>query len=470
MSISSGFLQRAHRFILRHDMICSGETVVIGFSGGVDSLALLIALHELRHHFDCKLHVAHLDHQLRQESAFDAQLVKQHASRLKLPFTIKKVDIPALLKQRKQSKEAVAREVRYKFFESVCSQTGATKVALGHHRDDQAETVLINLLRGAAITGLRGILPVRDGKFIRPLLHFSRLEIDEFVAKQGLRPCEDSTNWNRSFLRNRIRLELIPLLKRDYNHNIQNTLAQNAELVREESDYLEEETCKAFNACLAGSPTHDVVALDRLKFLRQHRAMRRRILRLAVEQIQGDAKDLAFNHSESMLQLCEVESPNRRLNLPNNLEFLRAYNQLIIQRPSSKIDNFEYTVAASGTNHFPALNTVMTSTIVEVSNGRDFQIPSGRFQALFDADEIQMPLKIRNRQSGDRIQPFGMAGTKKVKDLLIDAKVPQLTRQGIPILVAGNEVLWVVGYRTSEKYKVKDKTRRILRLNYSPKS
>lgn len=470
MSMSFSFLQRVHRFILQHDMICSGDTVVIGFSGGVDSLALLVALHELRRYLDCQLHIAHLDHQLRRDSPSDAEFVKQHANHLKLPSTIKKIDIPSLAKQRKQSIEAAAREARYEFFESVCEQTGATKVALGHQRDDQAETVLINLLRGAALTGLRGILPIRDGKYIRPLLHFSRPEIEEFVAEQGLQPREDSTNWNRDFLRNRIRLELLPLLKRDYNRNIQNTLAQNAELLREESDYLEDVTYDAFNACLAEPSTHDVVILDRKIFLRQHPALRRRLLRLAIGQIQGDMKDLAFNHSESMLQLSEGEASNRQLNLPNNLEFLRAYDQLIIQRAASKIGEFDYTVAVSGDNHLPTLNAVMTATIVEVSSDKTAEMPSGKFQAVFDADEIQTPLKIRSRQSGDQFQPFGMAGTKKVKDFLIDTKVPRQVRQSVPILVAGDEILWVVGYRTSEKCKVSDRTKRVLHLGYSPKS
>ena len=470
MSISSRFLQRTHRFILQHDMICSGEAIVVGFSGGVDSLALLVALYELRHPLDCHLHIAHLDHQLRGDSTSDAELVKQYANLLKLPFTIKKIDIPALMKQRKQSIEALARKERYEFFESVSKKIGATKVALGHQRNDQAETVLMNLLRGAALTGLRGILPIRDGKFIRPLLDFSRTEIEEFVAEQGLQPCEDSTNWDRNFLRNRIRLDLLPLLKRDYNRNIQNTLAQNAELLRAESDYLEDIARKALDACLAEPATHDVVILNRLMFLRHHPALRRRILRLAIGQIQGDMKELAFNHSEFMLQLSEGKSPNRQLNLPNNLEFLRAYNQLIIQRPTSKIGEFEYTVAVPGDNNFPALNAVMVATIVEAPSRKTSYVLDGKFQAVFDVDQIQMPLKIRSRRAGDRFQPFGMKGTKKVKDFFIDAKVPQRMRQSIPILVTGDEILWVVGHRTSEKCKVSNKTRRFLHLTYSPES
>ena len=467
MSISSRFLQRTHRYILQHDMIRSGETVVIGFSGGVDSLALLVALYELRPQLDCQLHIAHLDHQLRSDSASDAEFVERYVNSLKLPFTMNKSDVPSLVRQRGQSIEAIARTARYDFFESVSKEIGATKVALGHHRSDQAETVLMNLIRGAALTGLRGILPIRDGKFIRPLLDFSRTEIEEFVAEQGLHPCEDSTNWDTNYLRNRIRLDLLPLLKRDFNHNIQNTLVQNSELLRAESDYLEDVARKALDVCLVEPATHDVVILDRLTFLRHHPALRRRILRLAVCQIQGNMKELAFNHSESMLQLSESKSPNRQLNLPNNLEFLRAYNQLIIQRAISEIDEFEYHVAVPGDNNFPALNAVMTSIISEASGGGTSNATDGKFQAVFDVDQIQLPLKIRSRRAGDRFQPFGMKGTKKVKDILIDAKIPQRMRKYVPILVSGDEILWVIGHRTSDKCKVSNKTRRFLRMTYS---
>ena len=470
MSISSRFLQQVHRFISQHEMISSGETVAIGVSGGADSLALLVALCELRHHLDCHLHIAHLDHQLRRDSASDAEFVKQHANRLNLPFTINKIDLPSLVKRGKPLTEALARKARYEFFESICRQTGATKVALGHQRDDQAETILMNLLRGAGITGLRGILPVRDGKFIRPLLALSRCEIAKFVAEQGLQPREDSTNQDRNYLRNQIRLDLLPLLTRDYNHNIQNTLAQNAQLLREESQYLEDAAHQSFNACLAEPPTHDAVILDRLKFLRQHPALQRRILRLAIEQIQEKLKDVAFNHSEFMLQLSETESPNRQLNLPNNLEFLRAYNHLIIRRIAMEIGEFEYPVAVPGNNRFPVLNATMAASVIEASSDKISQMPNGKFHAVFDADAIQMPLKIRSRLAGDRFQPFGMEGTKKVKDFLIDEKVPRRLRQSIPILVTGDKILWVVGYRTSEICKIRDRTERILHLGYTLES
>ena len=470
MSISTRFLQRSHRFILQHDMIRSGETVVIGFSGGADSLALLLALYELRHPLDCKLHVAHLNHQLRRDSASDEEFVRQIANRLRLPFTISRIDISSLTKQRRESIEAVARKARYEFFETVTERIGGTKIALGHQRGDQAETVLMNLLRGAALTGLKGILPVRNGKFIRPLLDFSRREIEKFVAEQNMQPREDSTNRDLDFLRNRIRLELLPHLERNYNRNIQNTLAQNAALLREESDYLENAAQKAFDVCLAEPMTRNAVVLDRSMFLRQPPAMRRRILRLAIGQIQGDMTEVSFNHSEFMLKVSESQAPNRQLNLPNNLEFLRAYNHLIVQLAATKIGEFECAVAVPGETDIPALNAIIEAAIAEASSDKIARMHTGKFQAMFDLDQIHTPLKIRSRRAGDRFQPYGMDGTKKVKDFLIDAKVPQQLRRHTPILVTGDEILWVVGYRTSEKCKVSDKTRRVLYLSYSAES
>lgn len=164
-------------------MIQSGETVLVGVSGGVDSLALLYCLHTLRNQLKCALHVAHLDHCFRSDSAADAEFVREHADRLNLPISVEKVDVPQLMRQQKLSAEAAARKVRYQFYEDVSRQIGATKIALGHHSSDQAETFLMHLLRGAGSTGLKGMLPVRDGKFIRPLLNFSRPEIEAFVAE-----------------------------------------------------------------------------------------------------------------------------------------------------------------------------------------------------------------------------------------------------------------------------------------------
>ena len=466
--MAAGFVQRTHRFIAQHQMIQPKETVLVGVSGGVDSLALLYALHTLRHQLDCQLHVAHLDHGFREDSAGDAVYVAEQADQLGIPISRDRIDVPQLMRDQKLSAEVAARRARYHFYECVSERIGATKIALGHHRGDQAETVLMNLLRGAGASGLKGILPVRDGKFIRPLLAFSRKEIEAFVAQLGLQPRCDATNYQLNYLRNRVRLELIPTLERAYNSNIQNTLNQTAELLQAESDYLETIAHDAFQVCRIESCTPDTVVLDRCLYQEYHLALRRRILRLAVAEVFGEVRDLYFNHFESMLNLIDGEAPNSALDLPNGGTFRRAYNRILIQKAADSHAPFEYEVAVPGHTPLLLLDAEMTATVVEqpMSCAVADKFPDGKFQAVFDLDRLQLPLTLRQRRDGDRFHPFGMQGTKKLKDLLIDAKIPQQERERVPVLVNGDEIIWVVGYRTSEPFKVRAETKRRLYLNY----
>ncbi len=466
--MAAGFVQCTHRFITQHQMIQPKETVLIGVSGGVDSLALLYALHTLRHELDCQFHIAHLDHSFRKDSADDAVYVAAQADRLDIPISMDRIDVPQLMLDQKLSAEMAARRARYRFYQCASERIGATKIALGHHRGDQAETVLMHLLRGTGASGLTGILPVRDGKFIRPLLAFSRKEIEDFVAQLGLRPCRDPTNYQLDYLRNRVRLELIPILERAYNANVQNALNQTAELLQAESDYLETLAYDAFQACRIASCSSDTVVLDRCLFREYHLALRRRILRLAVAEVFGEVRDLYFNHFESMLILIEGEAPNSALDLPNGGAFRRAYNRLLLQKSIDSYPSFEYEVAVPGYTPLPLLDAEMNATVVEQSmdSTATAKFPDGKFQAVFDLDRLQLPLKLRQRRDGDRFQPFGMRGTKKLKDLLIDAKIPQQERGRVPVLMSGDEIIWVVGYRTSEPFKVRAETKHQLYLSY----
>ena len=464
----AGFVQRTHRFITQHQMIQPKETVLVGVSGGVDSLALLYALHTLRHQLDCQVHIAHLDHGFREDSAEDAVYVAEQAEQLGIPISCTRIDVPQMMRDQKLSAEVAARRARYQFYECVSERIGATKIALGHHRGDQAETVLMNLLRGAGASGLKGILPVREGKFIRPLLGFSRKEIEDFVAQLGLQPRCDATNYQLDYLRNRVRLELIPALERAYNSNIQNALNQTAELLQAESNYLEMLAHDAFQACRIESSTPDTVVLDLRLFREYHLALRRRILRLAVAEVFGEVRDLYFNHFESMLNLIDGEAPNGALDLPNGGAFRRAYNRILIQKVVDSHAPFEYEVAVPGHTALPLLDAEMIATVVEqpMRCAVADKFPDGKFQAVFDLDRLQLPLTLRQRRDGDRFHPFGMRGTKRLKDFLIDAKIPRQERERVPVLMNGEEIVWVVGYRTSEPFKIRAETKRRLYLSY----
>jgi tRNA(Ile)-lysidine synthase len=254
-------------------------------------------------------------------------------------------------------------------------------------------------------------------------------------------------------------------LEASYNPNLQNVLKQTAELLRAESDYLEAVAREAFEACRLRADSPDAIAVERRLFYQHHLALRRRILRLAIAEISGGTSDLYFNHFESMLKLIEGESPNASLSLPNGLQIRRAYNQLIFQKTATAIDGFEYEIAMPGRTELSSLNA---EVVASIETGQPAHFPDGKFQAVFDFERVTLPLKLRNRREGDRFQPFGMQGSKKVKDFLIDAKVPQPERERASILVCGDEILWVVGHRTSEQFKVGEGTKRYLYLTYRP--
>ena len=483
--MKADFVRQMHRFILRHAMIENGETVIVAVSGGADSLALLYGLHALRTQLNCQLHVAHLNHCLRSDAEADAAFVQQHATNLELPCTIGRADVPLLMKRWKLSVEASARRARYQFYEDVCTQIQATKVALGHHQDDTAETVLMNLIRGSGTTGLKGIAPVRDVKFIRPLINFTRQQIEAFLTSMGLVPRQDSTNADTRYLRNRIRHELIPLLERDYNPNIKVGLSRTADVLGAESEYLDTVAREAFEACRIQDSTEvetpiksGSIVLDSAKLQQYHIAVQRRVLRQSYSEMLGHTGDLYFAHCEAMLNLIEGDSPNAVLALPNGLRFRRAYQCLIFEISTGAIEteSFGYPLAVPGKVSITALNAKITAEVGDFLSHEAPELPDGKFEAVFDYEKLKgaftnlvpetLPLTIRNRRQGDRFQPYGMRGTKKIKDFLMDAKVPRYERDRVPLLVCGDEILWIVGYTTSERFKVQPGTQQYLYLGY----
>ncbi|MCE2416442.1 tRNA lysidine(34) synthetase TilS, partial [Candidatus Poribacteria bacterium] len=365
------------------------------------------------------------------------------------------------------------------------------------------ETVLMNLIRGSGSTGLKGILSVRDIKFfgtackpkltvksIRPLAGFTRQQIEAFLTSKGLVPRHDSTNTDIRYFRNRIRHELIPRLESDYNPNIRVGLSRTADVLGAESEYLDTVAQEAFETCrvrdsdrvkvLAASES---VVLDRVKFQQFHIAVQRRVLRQSFFEMSRETGDLYFTHCEAMLSLIEGDAPSAVLALPNGLRFRRVYQYLIFEVNINsrspfpiEIESFVYPLAVPGKTFIAALNTEIMAELGDIRSREVGTLPDGRLEAIFDYEKVEgafvdlsseaLPLTIRNRRQGDRFQPYGMRGTKKIKDFMIDTKVPRDERDRIPMLVCGDEVLWIVGYTTSEPFKIHPGTRQYLYLRY----
>jgi tRNA(Ile)-lysidine synthase len=458
-------------FIQSHKLLARGDRVLVAVSGGPDSVALLHILCELRQEFALHLEVAHLQHGIRGEEAKeDARFVRELAQRLSLPAHIKEVDIPRMRSEAgKGNIEALARRERYRFFADVARQRRLNKIATAHTRDDQAETVLMWLLRGAGRKGLGGMAPrqsinVADAEsskgvtIIRPLLDLTKDEILNFLKQKGFDYRLDRSNEDTAYLRNWIRLELMPRLKERIDSRLTTRLAQLAEVLRDEETLLNTLAQKELEALEAKT------ALSRERFLRQPKAMQRRVLRLWIEAARGHLRGLDFDHAEALLGLIAAGPPQSRFSIPGGWELIKEYETLRLAKaaPRSPPVCYSYPLAIEG-------EIEVREAGVKILSQRLFNAPSGlpedHWGAVFDLACLTGPLVVRNFRRGDRFQPFGMAGhRKKVKELFIDHKVPLSVRAVWPILAMGDEILWLPGYARSELGRITPATREFLRL------
>ncbi|MGI6143459.1 MAG: tRNA lysidine(34) synthetase TilS [bacterium] len=459
-------LEKVRKTLDRFQMLAPGDRVLVAVSGGPDSSALLHILWRLRDELGLVLMVAHLDHMLRGEESYqDARHVEEMAFSLGIPAVIKRVDVSAYRADHGGSLEAAAREVRYDFFINTARESGCRKIALGHNLDDQVETVLMRFLRGSGLAGLGGIPPVRrtgEVDIIRPLLEVDRAQILAYCREEGLKPRWDRTNEEPIYLRNKIRLKLLPWLEAEFNPNLRQLLAGNAHLWREENEYLDQEARKWYDRVATGTKDNMVsLNLDMLQELSP--VLLRRILRRAIIAVKGDGVDLLQVHLQSAEMLVQRGRVGARLSLPGGIEIKRNYREVIVREEGQEEGTlpFCYPLPVPGEIIVPAAGLKLKARVVD---RRDLgpHLRPGRKRGLFARESISEPLFVRNRRPGDRFYPRGLGGAKKVKDFFIDAKIPRDRRDSIPLLTTGNEIMWVVGRRRDQRFVVKPETKQVL--------
>jgi tRNA(Ile)-lysidine synthase len=432
--------------ISRHALLSPGDRVVVAVSGGPDSVCLLDLLRNLAPALSLTLHVAHLDHGFRgEESAGEARFVERLAASLGLSATVEHADVPVYCAERGLTAQEGARQVRYAFLERVADHIGAQRIAVGHTANDQAETVLMRLLRGAGLAGLSGI-PPRRGRIIRPLLETTRPQVLSHLAERQLEFVTDPSNRKPVYTRNRVRQEVLPVLQR-FNPRVIETLAAEADALREDLLALDHAADELLGRILRKE--HDVVELDRDGLLAQPDAVRRWALRRAIEHLAPDAS-LSFVRTGEALGFLENAQSGRQMELPGGLVLERAYETFQI-RPATAPQFFDREIAVPGVTGLPELGL---EAVVEVRKASENMPESGNYlwQARFDYAKIALPLRLRSRRAGDSIQPSGMGGTKKLQDLFVDAKVPRHRRDAVPVLAVERDVLWVVGMRTDRRF------------------
>ena len=452
-------------------MLRKGDHVLVGLSGGADSVALLAMLNHLRPTCGISLTAAHFNHKTRaSESDRDEAFVRTLCKSVGVALICGSLEDTA--RPRGVSVEDFLRRKRYGFLENALRKAGATRIALGHHQGDQAETVLMNIIRGAGLNGLSGIPPVRNGgTFIRPLIDCSRREIVDYLAAKGLPFVDDSSNTDERFLRNRIRLSLMPELEKWFNPSIGETLCRLADVIRTENDYITEQVQIRLSRWREGRGLENPLEVPIEELTSLHPALQRRaILEIARDVSAGDAA-IGLEHVEAVLDMAGGANPAGSLDLPGGLRVGRSYGLLEFRRvsrlggrprrktaPEDAREPYRFEVSVPGTVRIPG--GTMRIRFRELR--RAPSVLSTQRKAYLDMERIEFPLVVRNILPGDRIQPLGMKGTRKLKSILIDEKIPREQRGRIPVVADGISVVWVPGVRLSERVRIGKGSKRIL--------
>lgn len=432
--------------------------ILLALSGGADSVALFHALAALRERFGYRLAAAHFNHHLRgDESDRDQAFVCDLCTRAQIELVVGHAeDLGGC------NLEERARELRYRFLHSAADRIGAGHIALAHHADDQAETFLMRLLRGTGVAGL-GAMAEASGRLVRPMLSLGRGEIIDYLNAIGARFVTDSTNCSPAILRNRLRAELIPMLERDYVPGVAQRLGELADEMRSLDDFVsaaaEAELDRAPGAVAA-------LSIDVARFATLHPALAAAVIRALVRRQTGTLRRLTRAHVEAMRRLCLDGPPNGTINLPSGWRAERQYGRLQLRNGAPlQPAEFLIPIESYGTTIAPGL--VFEGSVIGVSEAA---MPATAFEAVFDTGQVRCGLAARSFVPGDRIHPLGMEGTRKVKDVFIDHKVPRSRRAALPIVVAGDEVVWIPGLIRGAAALVTDRTTTVVRLVARPLS
>jgi tRNA(Ile)-lysidine synthase len=474
-----GLINQVEKTVAEYNMVEKNDSVLAGVSGGADSVALIHILKEIARRFSLKIGIAHLNHSLRgKESDKDAEFVALISDKLRLPCFMKKTDVIEYKTENSLSVEEAGRRVRYSFFEETAQKEGYNRIALGHTSDDNAELVLMYLIRGSGPLGLSGIPPIRPGTrsgltVIRPLIRTTRGEILDYISENNISYVTDRTNEDQRYLRNRIRHTLIPELKKVYNPKVVETLNRLSSIIRHEEEWIEKEIRNILNGITIlkeeNSITLSVKDLNAL-----HPAAKRRAIRTALAGAKGDLRRISFSHVEIVSEKTGENMVDWSLDLPDRMRVSRAGNGLVIKKEERALreissekrnkarSSYEYPLSGPG-----PVNAEKEGFKILFSEIKDEPLEdikhSGPGLAFFDMEKVSFPLVIRNILPGDRFKPLGMTGSKKVSKYLINKKIPEKIRHKLPVVLSGGRIIWLPGYVIDDSVKVTANTGKILK-------
>jgi len=462
-------VEHTRRIAEQEELWKPGDCIVVAVSGGPDSMALLHVLHALSESGGIRLVAAHANHGFRpRESAEEAALVRRDCDELGIVCVTAELDIPAVMAAgRGGNAQSVAREKRYAFLHETAARHGASRIALAHHEGDQAETVLMRLLRGTGLAGLSGMALKRREKnveLIRPFLRMKKSDIIRYCEDRGIAYCMDSSNAKTVYFRNAVRHDVLPMLER-YNPNASESLVRLAEISAEESDYLDHAAEAEFRAKVRVA-AHGCT-MERRALLDLHVALQRRLIKLILNYLALEKAPTAFERIEGMRKAALDGSPsNAVIEAGMGIRCVREYDTLRWTRDSGRHYApiaYEYALGPETASlSIPEASATLTLTW---GDGEGALRLAGRGEAVFDADGVAFPLAVRNRRPGDRMRVIGLNGTKKVQDMFVDGKVAPHERDRVPLVWdAEGRLLWIPGVRRSSIAPVTPESSRVVRL------
>ncbi|HYL35275.1 MAG TPA: tRNA lysidine(34) synthetase TilS [Bryobacteraceae bacterium] len=444
-------------------MFRAGDRVGVAVSGGADSVFLLHALHELVSTWNLQLSVVHLDHGIRGEaSVADAEFVQRMAESFALPFHLQRADLRAVA----DNLEQAARHARQAFYQDLLASGLADRIATGHTRSDQAETVLYRLLRGASLAGLAGILPVTKEGLVRPLLQLTRAEIEGWLCERGLEWREDETNQDRSYARNRLRHEILPLLREGFNPRLDEALANLATLAQDEERYWQGQLDQR------PAPVSPPPILNASELAGLPRALARRLIRRAIGRAKGDLRQIEFAHVERILDMAASSEGHDRVQIPA-LDVFRSFEWIRFIGPEAaggpKRD-FSLPLQAPGSVELPDGSTRITLQVLEKAEATEACVTVGNeldWQRLRSLHETGCGLELRSWRPGDQYRPIGLSKEQKIKVLFQEGRIPLWERRNWPIITYNGVILWARRFGAAAEFAAGPRTRVVLRVDES---
>ena len=468
-------MKRIEKFIQKYHMLTCGDRVIAGVSGGADSVCLFLMLLELRKKIGFDLIAVHVHHGLRGEAADqDQQFVEALCEQHRIPLEIFRVNLESIAKKRKQSLEEAGRMVRREAFDSVCKKYGGNKIALAHHQNDNAETLLWNLSRGTGLDGLGGIRPV-NGKFIRPLLCMNREEIEEYLAKRKQSYCIDETNAGTDYTRNKLRHLVLPILEEQVNSAAVRHMNETMEQIWELQEYMQEQVEAAYQECVQEHFEKACwIQIQQKSFETFPELIKKMVIRKGMEQVGGKKRDLSHKHVDVMMELMNKQV-GRTLDLPYEMHAKRNYEGIRLEKRRTYLSGEEKKAGIiqecmaelniPGETILADRNLKLRCKILEKPKNLSIKdIPQKIYTKWFDYGIIKSSLYIRTRQAGDTIVIDEKGHQKKLKNWFVDEKIPKEVRDSQLLLAENNEILWVLGHRMSQAYQVKQSTKWILQI------